>query len=56
MKGGEWKKSADDHCINAGHPCAHFKKRGDGWVIRFSPLPKAMRKGLHWTELGYWVR
>ncbi|KAI4693543.1 uncharacterized protein J4E88_001916 [Alternaria novae-zelandiae] len=53
--GGKHKKSACDKCINSGHPCAHVIKVNDEFGKLFVPLPRALRKGQNWDELGYWV-
>jgi hypothetical protein len=55
-KGGEYKESADDKCINARQPCAHFTKHEDDYIIRLVPLPRALRRGKDWIEISYWVQ
>ena len=54
-QGGHFKYSADDRCIKAGSPCAHFDTHDGEYVIRLVPLPRGLRAGKTWTDLGYWV-
>ncbi|KAJ5038531.1 hypothetical protein J3E74DRAFT_423556 [Bipolaris maydis] len=56
-RGGKLHKSADDSCIDTGYPCADFRwhKYEKNFVVRFLPLPQALRVGKHPEDLGYWV-
>jgi hypothetical protein len=54
-QGGKCEKAADDQCINARHPCAHFSIYYGEYIICLAPLPGALRPGKKWTEIGYWV-
>ncbi|KAI4656020.1 hypothetical protein J4E93_000736 [Alternaria ventricosa] len=54
-QGGVFKKTADDRCINARQPCSHFAKYKEEFIIRIVPLPRTLREGKTWTDLGYWV-
>lgn len=53
--GGDFKDTADDRCVNASQPCAHFARHKGKYIIRFVPLPMSLREGTTWTDLGYWV-
>ncbi|KAI4668823.1 uncharacterized protein J4E78_002651 [Alternaria triticimaculans] len=56
-QGGHFKATADDRCINAGSPCAHFHRHelNRDYIIRLVPLPSTLRQGKNWRDLGYWV-
>jgi hypothetical protein len=54
-QGGKLNETADDKCIHARQPCAHFIWYRNQYVIRLVPLPEALRYGKKWTEIEYWV-
>ncbi|KAI4619860.1 hypothetical protein J4E83_005717 [Alternaria metachromatica] len=54
-QGGDFMDAADDRCVKAYEPCAHFANHNGEFVIRIVPLPSTFRAGKTWTDLGYWV-
>ncbi|KAI4698249.1 uncharacterized protein J4E84_001385 [Alternaria hordeiaustralica] len=54
-QGGKHKESACDKCIAKREACAHIDKVNNEYIKVFVPLPRDLRKGKKWDELGYWV-
>ena len=54
-EGGSFRDTADDRCVRALEPCAHFASHNGEYIIRMVPLPSTLREGKDWRDLGYWV-
>ena len=54
-EGGSFRNTADDRCVRALEPCAHFASHNGEYIIRMVPLPSTLREGKSWRDLGYWV-
>jgi hypothetical protein len=56
-EGGEFRFSADDACIRKGLPCTHIVElEGEGYALCFVPRPSAVKEGMDWRELRFWVK
>ncbi|KAF2024168.1 hypothetical protein EK21DRAFT_79303 [Setomelanomma holmii] len=53
--GGKLNESADDRCNNAEDPCIYLALHDEVPTLCIVPLPPALRAGLWWKDVGFWL-